>query len=134
MASIIVGEPQWKYWMTFLGRPASSKMDLICSTIVGVCGDGFKITELPARRAGINELIRIKYGYYQQIRLIQEMSLTVWRLTFHAKIMRTGPTGILRINLLKPFSSSPSVSLSVSSLIFSRYSALLTAVATSFAV
>jgi hypothetical protein len=31
--------------------------------MVGVCGDGFRITELPARRAGIRELIRIKYGY-----------------------------------------------------------------------
>jgi hypothetical protein len=50
--------------MTLSGRPASEKMDAMCSTIVGVCGDGFKMTELPARRAGIREFTRIRYGYY----------------------------------------------------------------------
>ena len=35
----------------------------ICSTIVGVCGEGLRITELPARMAGIRELTRIRYGY-----------------------------------------------------------------------
>ena len=64
MDSIIVGEPQWKYCMTFGGRPASAKMEEICSTMVGVCGDGFKMTVLPERRAGMREFTRIKYGYY----------------------------------------------------------------------
>jgi uncharacterized protein YkwD len=32
--------------------------------MVGVCGDGFKMTEFPARRAGIKEFTNIKYGYY----------------------------------------------------------------------
>jgi hypothetical protein len=38
------------------------------------------------------------------------------------------------MNLLKPFSASPSVSFNASSLIFNKYSPLFTAVATSFAV
>jgi hypothetical protein len=61
-------------------------------------------------------------------------SRTMDLLTFHAKRIKTGPTGILRMNLLKPFSASPSVSFKASSLIFKRYSALITAVVTSFAV
>ena len=61
--SIVVGDPQWKYCMTFWGRPASVKIEEICSTMVGVWGEGFKITELPERRAGMRELTRIKYGY-----------------------------------------------------------------------
>jgi len=36
------------------------KISDICSTIVGVCGDGLRITVLPARIAGIKELTRIK--------------------------------------------------------------------------
>ncbi len=55
-------------------------------------------------------------------------------LTFQANMMRTGPTGTLRIKRLNPFSGSPGVSCRVSSLILTRYSALLMAVATSFAV
>ena len=50
--------------MTFCGNPACENISWICSTIVGVCGDGFKITELPASKAGIRELTRMRYGYY----------------------------------------------------------------------
>lgn len=57
------GDPQWKYWITFGGRPASAKIEEMCSTIVGVCGEGLRITELPARRAGMRLFTRIKYGY-----------------------------------------------------------------------
>ena len=60
MDSMIRGEPQWKYWMTFCERPASVKIVEICSTMVGVCGEGFSMTELPARIAGMRELTRIK--------------------------------------------------------------------------
>jgi len=56
------------------------------------------------------------------------------QLTFQAKRINTGPTGTLRMNLLKPFSASPSVSFNASSLILRRYSPLFTAVVTSFAV
>lgn len=59
--------PEWKYWMTSGGRPASWNMRWICSAIVGVCGEGFKMRVLPASRAGIRELIRIRYGYYTRI-------------------------------------------------------------------
>lgn len=67
----------------------------------------------------------------QQVALI--LGLLV-ELTFHAKMMRTGPTGTLRMNLLKPASGSPSVSLRASSLIFRRYSARLMAVVISLPV
>ena len=33
------------------------------SAVVGVCGDGLRITVLPARSAGTRELIRVRYGY-----------------------------------------------------------------------
>ena len=62
------------------------------------------------------------------------MSVDTPRLTFQAKSIRTGPTGTFRMNLLNPFSASPSVSFNVSSLIFCRYSPRFTAVVTSFAV
>lgn len=65
---------------------------------------------------------------------ISLMSLASQELTFQAKIIRTGPMGAFRINLLNPFSASPSVSLNVSSLILSIYSPRFTAVVTSFAV
>jgi hypothetical protein len=49
--------------MIFGGRPASVKIEEMCSTMVGVCGEGFSITELPARIAGTRLFTRIKYGY-----------------------------------------------------------------------
>ena len=49
-------------------------------------------------------------------------------------MISTGPTGILRIYLLKPCSGSPSVSFNASSLIFNRYLPLATAVVISLAV
>lgn len=55
-------------------------------------------------------------------------------LTFHAKIISTGPIGSFRMNRLNPFSGSPSVSFKESPLILSRYSPLATAVVISFAV
>lgn len=56
-------EPQWKNWMTLSGKPASKNMLCMCSAIVGVCGEGLRMTELPASKAGISELTKIKYGY-----------------------------------------------------------------------
>lgn len=53
-------EPQWKYWRTFWGRPACRKMSWMCSAMVGVWGEGLRMTELPARRAGIKEFIKIR--------------------------------------------------------------------------
>ena len=38
-------------------------MSWMCSAIVGVWGEGLRMTELPARRAGIREFIKIRYGY-----------------------------------------------------------------------
>lgn len=60
----------------------------------------------------------------------------IWReeLTFHAKIIKTGPLGTFLMNLVKPCSCSPSVSFNASSLIFNKYSALASAVLISFAV
>lgn len=58
--SMAVGDPEWKYWSTPEGRPASEKTLATCSAIVGVCGDGFRMTVFPARRAGIRELTRIR--------------------------------------------------------------------------
>lgn len=52
--------PEWKYWITSCGKPASVKMEWICSTMVGVCGEGFRIRVLPASKAGMRELTRIK--------------------------------------------------------------------------
>ena len=49
-------------------------------------------------------------------------------------MIKTGPLGTFLMNLLKPSSGSPSVSLRASSLIFNKYSALVTAVLISFAV
>jgi hypothetical protein len=60
MLSITRGEPEWKYWMMLSGRPAWAKMEAMFSTIVGVCGEGLRITVLPARRAGIRELTRMR--------------------------------------------------------------------------
>lgn len=60
MDSIMSGDPEWKYCITFGGRPASVNISEMCSTIVGVCGDGFKTTLFPASRAGMRELTRIK--------------------------------------------------------------------------
>lgn len=56
-------EPEWKYWITPSGRPAWVKMCAMFSAVVGVCGDGLRITVLPARSAGTRELIRVRYGY-----------------------------------------------------------------------
>jgi hypothetical protein len=63
MDSMMVGEPEWKYWITPWGNPASVKAPATCSTTVGVCGDGLRMTELPDRSAGIRALTRIRYGY-----------------------------------------------------------------------
>jgi len=62
--------PQWKYCMTFFGRPASSKILVICSATVGVCGDGLMMTVLPESRAGMMELTKIKYGYWNGVNLV----------------------------------------------------------------
>jgi hypothetical protein len=63
-----VGEPQWKYCSTPLGRPAASKISVTRSAMVGVWGDGFRMTVLPARMAGTRELTRVRYGYYSETR------------------------------------------------------------------
>ena len=60
MVSITVWEPQWKYCRTPLGRPAASKTSVTLSAMVGVCGEGLRITELPARIAGMRELTRVR--------------------------------------------------------------------------
>lgn len=60
MVSMAVGEPEWKYCRTPLGRPASAKAPATCSTMVGVWGEGLRMTVLPARRAGMRELTRIR--------------------------------------------------------------------------
>ena len=65
MLSNRVKEPQWKYWITLSGSPASAKISCTCSAIVGVCGEGLIMTELPASRAGIKELTKMRYGYYE---------------------------------------------------------------------
>lgn len=52
--------PEWKYWRTCWGRPASWNMETMCSAIVGVWGEGLRIMALPARRAGIREFMRIR--------------------------------------------------------------------------
>lgn len=56
------------------------------------------------------------------------------KLTFHAKMTSTGPTGVLRMNRSKPFSASPGVSFSASSLAFNKNSARLMAVEISLPV
>lgn len=63
MLSKRVKEPQWKYWITLSGSPACANISRTCSTIVGVCGEGLSMTELPASKAGTKELIKIRYGY-----------------------------------------------------------------------
>jgi hypothetical protein len=55
-----VKDPEWKNWSTFSGRPASVKAEANCSTIVGVWGEGFRITAFPARMAGIKLLTRVR--------------------------------------------------------------------------
>lgn len=76
--------------------------------------------------------------HQDQIRILDSLAgLLAYQqmpLTFQANRTRTGPTGIFLMNLLKPFSASPSVSFNASSLIFRRCSPLITAVVTSFAV
>lgn len=60
MLSNLAIEPQWKYWITLSGSPALRKMSWTCSAIVGVCGEGFRMTEFPANSAGISELTRMR--------------------------------------------------------------------------
>lgn len=36
------------------------------SAVVGVCGDGLRITVFPASKAGTRELMRVRYGYYHK--------------------------------------------------------------------
>lgn len=62
--------------MTFRGSPALENISDMCSTMVGVCGEGLRMTELPANNAGIKELTRIRYGYYADgISLARETGL-----------------------------------------------------------
>jgi hypothetical protein len=60
MVSMWEREPQWKYCITSLGRPAAVKISETCSTMVGVCGEGLRITVLPARSAGRRELTSMR--------------------------------------------------------------------------
>lgn len=53
-------DPEWTTWRTFGGRPAVVKMERMCSAQVGVWGEGFRRRVLPARRAGMSELMRMR--------------------------------------------------------------------------
>lgn len=132
MDSRLMKEPQWKNCRTLSGRPASANIRATCSTTVGVCGDGLRMTALPDKRAGIKELTRMRYGYCNDQYLCQPSKFAH---TFQANRTSTTPTGSRLIYLLKPFSVSPGTSESmISEAILFKYSPLLTAVATSFAV
>jgi hypothetical protein len=53
---------RWITWIAAGGTPARVNAKAKRSAVRGVCGEGLRITEFPAMRAGKTELIVTKYG------------------------------------------------------------------------